>query len=556
MGGQVLTSVIGVIVLLGGLIFFHELGHYSVAKFFKVKVEAFSLGFGKKIFKKRWGETEYCLSLIPLGGYVKLMGDDPYQPVPADEVARAFSTQALYKRFLIVAAGPLANLILAYALFIIVFWVGQPQVNTRLGNVSNGSPAWKAGLRSGDKILSLNSESVLTWQQMDEWLRVHEGQTAELLIERNQSELKLSVPVSRVQGKNPYGEDEMVGGIKGISPTPLASVVGVSDPKSLASQAGIRTGDLIKRVGSKPVLTYEDLDKEITAQWQRSLTLTYQRSAESPSKEGAEVSVELKLPEKPVSTAGFQGVADALGLSAADTFVRQVSKDSPAETGGLKAGDHILKVGEERVYNFESIVEAVQDYGNRGTPITLTVQRDGKTESMTFKPIETTQEDPITQQPIKKFIIGFAPQLVFREPETTKVQIRNLLPLLGKAVNETNQLAKKMVISLVKLATGSISLKNLGGPVLIATVAGKSLDAGIVQFLQMMALISINLFLLNLFPVPILDGGHLLFFSIEAIKGKPVTIRTMEIANQIGMVFILMLVVLTLFNDISRIIPH
>ncbi|NDD03754.1 MAG: RIP metalloprotease RseP, partial [Proteobacteria bacterium] len=279
-------------------------------------------------------------------------------------------------------------------------------------------------------------------------------------------------------------------------------------------------------------------------------------SAESPSKEGAEVSVELKLPEKPVSTAGFQGVADALGLSAADTFVRQVSKDSPAETGGLKAGDHILKVGEERVYNFESIVEAVQDYGNRGTPITLTVQRDGKTESMTFKPIETTQEDPITQQPIKKFIIGFAPQLVFREPETTKVQIRNLLPLLGKAVNETNQLAKKMVISLVKLATGSISLKNLGGPVLIATVAGKSLDAGIVQFLQMMALISINLFLLNLFPVPILDGGHLLFFSIEAIKGKPVTIRTMEIANQIGMVFILMLVVLTLFNDISRIIPH
>ncbi|NDG26310.1 MAG: RIP metalloprotease RseP, partial [Proteobacteria bacterium] len=482
--------------------------------------------------------------------------DDPYQPVPADEVARAFSTQALYKRFLIVAAGPLANLILAYALFIIVFWVGQPQVNTRLGNVSNGSPAWKAGLRSGDKILSLNSESVLTWQQMDEWLRVHEGQTAELLIERNQSELKLSVPVSRVQGKNPYGEDEMVGGIKGISPTPLASVVGVSDPKSLASQAGIRTGDLIKRVGSKPVLTYEDLDKEITAQWQRSLTLTYQRSAESPSKEGAEVSVELKLPEKPVSTAGFQGVADALGLSAADTFVRQVSKDSPAETGGLKAGDHILKVGEERVYNFESIVEAVQDYGNRGTPITLTVQRDGKTESMTFKPIETTQEDPITQQPIKKFIIGFAPQLVFREPETTKVQIRNLLPLLGKAVNETNQLAKKMVISLVKLATGSISLKNLGGPVLIATVAGKSLDAGIVQFLQMMALISINLFLLNLFPVPILDGGHLLFFSIEAIKGKPVTIRTMEIANQIGMVFILMLVVLTLFNDISRIIPH
>jgi regulator of sigma E protease len=128
--------------------------------------------------------------------------------------------------------------------------------------------------------------------------------------------------------------------------------------------------------------------------------------------------------------------------------------------------------------------------------------------------------------------------------------------LVHKAFSETNDLAKKMVLSLGKLATGSISIKNLGGPVLIATVAGKSLDAGMVQFLQMMALISINLFLLNLFPVPVLDGGHLLFFTIEAIKGKPVTVRTMEIANQIGMVFILTLVVLTLFNDISRILLH
>jgi regulator of sigma E protease len=153
-------------------------------------------------------------------------------------------------------------------------------------------------------------------------------------------------------------------------------------------------------------------------------------------------------------------------------------------------------------------------------------------------------------------MIGFAPYLVFEEADYTAVQVRGIPALLVKAVGETNELARKMIVSLAKLATGGISIKNLGGPVLIATVAGKSLDAGLVQFLQMMALISINLFLLNLFPVPILDGGHLLFFTIEAIKGKPVTIRTMEIANQIGMVFILTLVVLTLFNDISRIILH
>ena len=128
--------------------------------------------------------------------------------------------------------------------------------------------------------------------------------------------------------------------------------------------------------------------------------------------------------------------------------------------------------------------------------------------------------------------------------------------MVKRAIHETNDSARKMVVSLGKLAMGRISVKNLGGPVLIASVAGKSLDAGIVPFLQMMALISINLFLLNLFPVPVLDGGHLLFFALEAIKGKPVSIRTMEIANQTGMIFILMLVGLTLFNDITRIILH
>lgn len=552
-----LTSVIGVVVLLGGLIFFHELGHYSVAKFFRVKVEAFSLGFGKKIFKKKWGETEYCLSLIPLGGYVKLMGDDPYKPVPADEVARAFSTQALYKRFLIVAAGPLANLLLAYVLFMVVFWVGQPQVSTRIGSVDTDSPAWKAGIRAGDKILSVGSQPVATWQDLDDWVRVREGQTVEVTLERNQTELKLPVPLSKVQAKNAFGEDEMVGGIKGIGPNPLASVVGVSNPQSAAFLAGLRTGDFIKKVGSNSVETYEELNNAILSQWDngKKLSVTYQKSMEG-DKEVKDFTVDLNLPNKKPTQWGPNGITETLGMSPSDTFVRQVSKDSPAEKGGLLAGDHIIKVGSDPVYGFDSIVDAVQDYGTRGLPISLTVEREGKAITLDLKPIETTQEDPLTHQTYKKFMIGFAPQLVFKEPEFTKVQIKDLGALIVKAVGETNQLAHKMLLSLAKLATGSISLKNLGGPVLIATVAGKSLDAGIVQFLQMMALISINLFLLNLFPVPILDGGHLVFFTVEAIKGKPVTIRTMEIANQIGMVFILMLVVLTLFNDISRIIPH
>ena len=170
--------------------------------------------------------------------------------------------------------------------------------------------------------------------------------------------------------------------------------------------------------------------------------------------------------------------------------------------------------------------------------------------------METVQEDPLTRQSIKRYLIGFAPQTAYHEAELTKLQIREPLRLITHSFTETTVLADRMVVSLAKLVVGRISVKNLGGPVLIASVAGKSLDAGIIPFIQMMALISINLFLLNLFPIPILDGGHLFFFIIEGLKGKPVSIRTMEVANQVGMVFILMLVGLTLFNDISRIVLH
>ena len=547
-----MTSVLGMLILLGGLIFFHELGHYLVAKFFGIKVETFSLGFGKKILKKKWGETEYCVSLVPLGGYVKLMGDDPYKPVPPEEAARAFSTQALYKRFSVVAAGPIANLLLAYILFMVVFWVGQPQVSTKVGAVEVDSPAWQSGFRPGDKIVALNDEPVATWQDLDQWVRAKEGQTVQVTVQREQAEMKLSVPINKVQAKNPYGEEETVGGIKGISATPLASVVGLSNPETPAYRAGLRTGDFITKVGDKEVSSFEDLKRELTLQWQDSkpVELTYQSLTDS-KKKSEDKKITLVYPSQKETDFSLY-----FGFFPSETFIKQVSKDSPAEKVGLLAGDRITQIGEVKVRNFDSIVESVQSYGAKGNSVSVVIERAGKSMNFDLKPVETIQEDPITHNKFKKYIIGFAPYLVFEEPEYTTVQVRGIPSLLVKAVGETNELAQKMVISLVKLATGGISIKNLGGPVLIATVAGKSLESGLVHFLQTMALISINLFLLNLFPVPILDGGHLLFFTIEAIKGKPVTIRTMEIANQIGMVFILTLVVLTLFNDISRIILH
>jgi regulator of sigma E protease len=549
----VLTSVVGVVILLGGLIFFHELGHYLIAKFFGVKVEVFSLGFGKKLFKRQWGETEYCLSLIPLGGYVKLMGDDPYRGVPASEAARAFSTQKLYKRFAIVAAGPIFNLVLAFFLFTVIYWVGKPMAASRLGAVVTGSPAWEAGLRPGDKITDVAGAPVLTWNDLDTAVKTRTGETVDVTVERSGSALHFSTPIQKVQGRSPYGEIIEVGGIKGISPYPLSSKVGVSDPKSAAFEAGLRTGDRITKIDTAAVKKFEEVKDALMGHWyhNRPVTVTVERPTGVTT---SEKSFTLEFPGMPKIAASSYGPLAQLGIFPTDVFVREVSKDSPAEKGGLLAGDRIAKVNGNDIFGFESIVEQVQAAGDKGLPLDFVIVRDGREVPLNLKPTETVQEDPLTHAPIKRYMVGFVPMTEMEDSETTKVQIHQIGPLVATAFHETFDMAEKMVISIVKLVTGSISVKNLGGPVLIASVAGKSLDAGFIPFLQTMALISINLFLLNLLPIPVLDGGHLLFFIIEAIKGKPVSIRTMELANQVGMVFILLLVALTFFNDISRIV--
>jgi regulator of sigma E protease len=555
----VVTSIVGVVVLLGGLIFFHELGHYLMAKLFGVRVEVFSLGFGPKLFRRRVGETEYALSLIPLGGYVKLMGDDPYRAVPASEAERAFSTQKLYKRFLIVAAGPLANFLLACVLFTIIFWIGQPMRGNKIGTVIADSPAWSAGLRPGDRIQAVNEAPVTYWNDLDDLLKKRTSEKIELKVERGGAELRIPYTVGTIRTRNEFGEEVESGGIKGISPYPLQSMIGVSDPASPAYLAGLRTGDLITKVDNRPVVLWEQLREALWTNWvpKKPITITVRRGAAVTQDSGEEKSFTLVYPERP----GSQKVAvshetDYLGIYPSELFVQKVTPNSPAEKGGMQPGDRVVKVGDAPIYHFESVVDEVQASGTKGGPLIFSLEREGKIILLDLKPVETSQEDPLTREMKKRHMVGFMPMTALSEGDTVKFQIRQPIKLVGHSVAETVKIAERMVVSLWKLVTGSVSVKNLGGPVLIASIAGKSLDAGIVPFLQTMALISINLFLLNLFPIPVLDGGHLFFFAIEAVKGKPVSIRMMEIANQIGLVLILMLVALTFFNDISRLVLH
>lgn len=544
------TSIIGVVVLLGGLIFFHESGHYLMAKLFGVRVEVFSLGFGMKILRRRIGETEYALSLIPLGGYVKLMGDDPYRAVPAADAARAFSTQKLYKRFLIVAAGPIANFLLACVLFVLIFWIGRPMHSAKIGSVQVDSPAWAAGLRPGDRIQAVGDKATVYWNDVEDALKTRNGEKVEIKVDRAGAELRIPFTVGPVRSRNEYAEEVEVGGIKGIGPYPLLSMVGVSNPSSPAGVAGLKTGDIVTKVDSRAILTWEELKQALSAAWvpKNSITISVRRGANAEGTGGEEKSFNLVFPPR--------GEIEALGLYPSDVFVSKVTDGSPAQKGGLLVGDRIVKVGDKTIHSFETIVDEVQAAGAKGAPLVFILEREGKPVSLDLTPEQTAQEDPITREKRSRPMVGFSPQTALADGEMLKFQIHQPIALVSHAVSETVEMAKRMVVGLWKLVTGSVSVKNLGGPVLIASIAGKSLDAGVVPFLYTMALISINLFLLNLFPIPVLDGGHLLFFAIEAVKGKPVSIRTMEIANQLGLVLILMLVALTFYNDISRILHN
>jgi regulator of sigma E protease len=352
-----MTTVLATIIVLGVLVFVHELGHFLMAKLFGVRVDAFSLGFPPKLLHKKIGDTDYRLSVVPLGGYVKLFGENPNDEVPPELEPVSFSHHPLWHRFLIVIAGPTFNLLFAaMALFLVFTFSGIPYLTTTVGGVKEGSPAAQAGLEKGDKILAIEGQKVSRW---------------------------------------------------------------------------------------------EDLSKKIRQTGEHPLTLSVQR--------GEKV---------------FQVSLTPQSMETADIFGGKVS----AVIIGITSGD---QVSTEHVSPFRAMEQGIV-YTGRITWLT--------------------------------------------------------------------------VESLYKLLAREVPLKSVGGPILIAQVAGKQAEMGVTYLVQFMAALSVNLFLLNLLPIPVLDGGHLFFFALEAIRGKPVAVKHREMAQGLGLMLILALMILVFYQDILRLV--
>ncbi len=449
----VLQTILAFAVVIGVLVVIHELGHYLVARWCGVKVLRFSVGMGKVVWSRRYGpdQTEWALSALPLGGYVKMLDkrDEDAGPIAPEDAAREFTAQPVAKRIAIVAAGPMANFLLAIVILAGLYMHGMPEPVARIA-VSQGSLADSAGLRNGDLVTSVNSEPVQSWGEL-RWALVQAAM--------QQQPARMSV------------QRPLASGSKEIIETRLATdTIAAAD----------LDGELIERLG--------------------------------------------------------------LDLARPPALLGEILPGGPAALAGLHTGDLILKVDGLPTPDAGSFVDRLQ--ASPGRPVLLEGVRNGQSFSVQVTP----REERVGERKV-----GRIRAQVDMSGATVTVSSAPV-EAVTRAVRRTWDSSAMTVSMLAKLITGQASLKNITGPITIADYAGQTARVGWISFLSFMAFISISLGVMNLLPIPVLDGGHLLYYALELFSGRPVPERVGAILQRAGLGVLLVLMAVAMFNDIARLI--
>ncbi len=529
------------ILLFGVVVFIHELGHFLIAKASGVYCERFAIGFGPTLLKKKWGETEYAICAFPLGGYVKMRGEDPNDKDSAND-PRSFLTAKLSHRIGIASMGPIANLLLPIVVFSIIFLVGFPTITSKIGWVIPGSPAEKSGLRAGDIITKIDGKEVWKWSEVEKTIREQAGKAILLSVHRRGETVDLSVVPDAEMITNMFGEEEEAGKI-GISPQSLRPVLGISDTQSAMAQAGFKTGDVVLKINDEPVNYWWEVE-EAFRQNTPKLTLQVERYTD--------VLKDRDSNKHTFSIPTQNKTLEELGATSGELFIRQVQPESVAKEIGLQANDLLFSINDEKLDSWSTFQNRIQN--NRGEKIKLGVKRNGKLIHLDFVPEEVESKNMVTKAKETKRQLGVLSTAIPGEVDQKSERYLNPIFALGHGIKMTGEMIGLTVAGLYRLFTGKLSVKrSLGGPISIFYLAGGSYETGgWISFFRMMALLSITLGIINLLPIPVLDGGHIFFFLIEAIKGSPVDMKIREMAQQVGLLIIILLMALTFYVDIER----
>jgi regulator of sigma E protease len=516
------------LILLGVLIFIHELGHFLVAKWCGVKVEKFSLGFGPVLLRKRIGETEYAISALPLGGFVKMLGELPGEELPEQERDRAFNFKPPWQRIAIAFAGPLMNFLLpVFLLAGILMFVGLETVTSHVGGVAPGTPAERAALRPGDRIVAVDGDAVEYFHEIISATQANERPQVDLTVERAGQRLELPV----VRERDPETGELGNLGIHAEVPAALIAVQAGSD----AAAAGLETGDRVVRVGDEAVRNEFEL-RAALAQASAPIEVEVER----PMGEGTE--------QRYVSLAAA-GEMEDLGLHLVDFVVHNVSPTTPAREAGIREGDIFLMLNGEPVTSRDRLVELIR--GSGGGPIQARLLRGTDTVEVELTPIRTPMPGADGEFE-SHYAIGVVLGPVPVGRERVFLPVRNPLEALRMGVQQTVAMTGTMLQSIAAMFTGKVGMGGVAGPIGIAEVAADAFGSSWTRFVELMAFISINLAILNLLPVPVLDGGTIVLTTAEWARGGPLSDRTRDFAQAVGLSLILLLMGFAFWNDLAR----
>lgn len=527
------------VLMLGVLVTVHEFGHFIVAKWCGVKVLKFSIGFGSAIgfgrYRLAWtrGETEYVIAWLPLGGFVKMLGEIPGEeatPETQAEWDRSMGAQPVWKKLAIVLAGPAMNLILPVIVLVGFMWVGSQQPIAQIGTVDPASPAAEVGLLAGDKILAIDDEPVIWWSDVVSRIEPARGRSLAFAIERDGASFDVSVPVAERKRLDVFqaGTEQAWIGIQAMR---QPAIVGVPSELSAAAAAGLRSGDRVLAIAGVEV-----------EEWR-----VFVRAYEAAS---APVVLRLSRVEGPEAetreeTVPALGDVSDLGLIPAVVLIAAVTDDGAAKAAGLQAGDLILSLDGERVGSWGTFRETVMVSGGR--PLDLEYARDGEIRHSRMSALPKTDEDSGVEQ----LLIGIQgrsplmPVMALERHTDPRVSV-------PRAVAKVADFTGILFEGFRRILTGEVSRKQIGGPIEIARQSHRALQAGWDAFLYLLMLISVNLAVLNLLPIPVLDGGQALIYLIEGVKRGAISLRAREFAQVAGLAAILMLMGVAFWNDLSK----
>jgi regulator of sigma E protease len=536
------------VLLVGVLIFVHELGHFVWAKVFGVKVLRFSLGFGPRLFGFTRGETEYVIAAIPLGGYVRLLGELPGDVVTKKDEGRSFAEQPLWRRVIIVLAGPVMNLAFPLLLYFVVFLGERDMSPPVIGTVLPGAPA-DGHLMPGDRVLAVDGSEVRTFYELMQRVEGSIDQPIELTLERRRQQVEAVVTPVRSTETRALGMTREVGRIGVSTRSPLA-VIGIISPASPAASARLRSFDRVIAAGGRPIERFADLVEVLEPNRGGTVPITYLRPRRFDG--GLENVLELSFYEPHVATLTPEpgpgsGVLRA-GIESSDLYVAEVRAGSPEAAIGLRPGDRLLELDGEPIRLFASFVESLQT--SEQTEHEITFRRADQVITRRLA-LEREQGETEFGERFDRYAIG----ITHWAPTTVEPPVPNPSPVsyaARESIAATWDMIELTFTSVVRLVQGRLSVRSLGGPLSILEGTQTAASGGPLDYLAFMAFISINLGLLNLLPIPLLDGGHLLFFVIEAISRRPLETRAREIASLVGFGVLVLLMVLAFKNDVER----